>query len=167
MAHPGCGSLLASCLRNLYLLGKDRSTVAGARILALFRSWIMALSRRRLLSAMHLGGLTVREAAIRTWKEMQKHETLTRAAAISFYAIAALVPFLALVITLTAWFFPWIAWLLPAIAPQALDSETARTAGSDAFSLLQKLLPADAASVISRELATLQRSRRPAWSRSA
>ena len=106
---------------------------------------------------MHLGGLSVREAAVRTWKEMQKHETLTRAAAISFYAIAALVPFLALVITLSAWFFPGIAWLLPAVAPQALDSETARTAGSDAFALLQKLLPADAASVISRELATLQK----------
>ena len=34
---------------------------------------------------------------------------LTRAAAISFYAIAALVPFMALLIALTAHWLPWIA----------------------------------------------------------
>ena len=56
----------------------------------------MDLSKKRLLSAMHLGGLTPREVAIRTWAKIGEHEILTRAAAISFYAIAALVPFLAL-----------------------------------------------------------------------
>ncbi len=60
-------------------------------------------SRRRLLSVMHLGGLTFREVCLRTWARINDHEILTRAAAISFYALAALVPFLALVITLSAW----------------------------------------------------------------
>ena len=64
----------------------------------------MTSSRRRLLSAMHLGGLTFREVCLRTWTKINEHEILTRAAAISFYALAALVPFLALVIALSAWF---------------------------------------------------------------
>ena len=68
----------------------------------------MDLSKKRLLSAMHLGGLTPKEVALRTWAKIGEHEILTRAAAISFYTIAALVPFLALTITLTAWFLPWI-----------------------------------------------------------
>jgi membrane protein len=68
----------------------------------------MAFSTRRLSSAMHLGGLTLREAAAQTWTRMNEHELLTRAAAIAFYALAALVPFLALVITLTAYCLPWI-----------------------------------------------------------
>src|SRR2546421_5292904 len=69
----------------------------------------MPMFTRRLWSAMHLGGLSVREVAIRTWTKINEHEVLTRAAAITFYAIAALVPFLALVITLAAYFLPWIA----------------------------------------------------------
>ena len=64
----------------------------------------MTSSRRRLLSAMHLGGLTFREVCLRTWTKINEHEILTRAATISFYALAALVPFLALVIALSAWF---------------------------------------------------------------
>ena len=52
---------------------------------------------------MHLGGLTFREVCLRTWTKINEHEILTRAATISFYALAALVPFLALVITLSAW----------------------------------------------------------------
>ncbi len=62
---------------------------------------------------MHLGGLTFREVYLRTWAKINEHEILTRAAAISFYALAALVSFLALVITLSAWFLPRIAWVLP------------------------------------------------------
>ena len=63
---------------------------------------------------MHLGGLTFREVCLRTWTKINEHEILTRAAAISFYALAALVPFLALVITLSAWFLlsgTWETWV--------------------------------------------------------
>ena len=106
----------------------------------------MDISKKRLLSAMHLGGLTPKEVAIRTWAKIGEHEILTRAAAISFYAIAALVPFLALTITLTAWFLPWIG-----SNPSAEGS-----AASTALAPLHDLLPADAASLVDRELASLQ-----------
>jgi membrane protein len=55
----------------------------------------------RLREAMNLGGLSVRELCLRTWNKIQEHEILTRASAVSFYAMLALVPFLALVLTLT------------------------------------------------------------------
>ena len=106
----------------------------------------MDLSKKRLLSAMHLGGLTPKEVVIRTWAKIGEHEILTRTAAISFYAIAALVPFLALTITLTAWFLPWIG-SNPAGEPSA---------ASTALAPLHDLLTADAASVVDRELASLQ-----------
>jgi membrane protein len=70
----------------------------------------MTSSRRRLLSAMHPGGLTFREVCLRTWTKINEHEILTRAVAYSFYALAALVPFLALVITLSAWFLLSGTW---------------------------------------------------------
>ena len=57
---------------------------------------------------MHLGGLTFHEAAVRTWTRINEHAILTRAAAITFYAFAALVPFMALLIALTAHWLPWI-----------------------------------------------------------
>src|SRR4051794_18535195 len=60
----------------------------------------------RLREALKLGGLTVRELVLRTWKKMQEHEILTRAAAVSFYAMLALVPFLALVLTLMIQLLP-------------------------------------------------------------
>jgi membrane protein len=92
---------------------------------------------------LHLGGLTVYEAALRTWKGILDHEILTRAAAISFYGIAALVPFLALVITLTAHSMPWIV----PDAGKGIDAN---------FKLLSDLLPPEAVSLILRELGRLQ-----------
>jgi membrane protein len=106
----------------------------------------MSSSKKRLLSAMHLGGLTLKEAAIRTWTKFGEHEILTRAAAISFYAIAALVPFLALVITLTVWCLPWIG----------SNPASQGTAASNALAPLHELLPPDAASIVDREFANLQ-----------
>jgi membrane protein len=97
-------------------------------------------------SALNLGGLTVREAARRTWKQINDHEILTRAAAITFYAIADLVPFLALVITLTAYCLPWV--------PSAAGSETSAFAGP--IEPLRNLIPDDAVSIVARELRRLQ-----------
>ncbi len=96
---------------------------------------------------MHLGGLSVREVAERTWKRFEEHEIFTRAAAISFYAIAALVPFLALVITLTA-------YLLPPPVRQAV-SGTSRPAGP--MDELVSVLPRDAASIVFKEIEELQK----------
>jgi membrane protein len=106
----------------------------------------MDFSKKRLFSAMHLGGLTPKEVVIRTWAKIGEHEILTRAAAISFYAIAAMVPFLALTITLTAWCLPWIG------SGSSGEESAARTA----LAPVHELMPADAASVVDRELASVQ-----------
>ena len=106
----------------------------------------MAVSSRRLRAALNLGGLSIREVAVRTWERMNEHEIWTRAAAITFYAIAALVPFLALVITLTA-------YLLPSPVRQAV-SGTSQVAGP-ADEILA-MLPGDAASVVVTEIERLQ-----------
>jgi membrane protein len=99
---------------------------------------------QRFWCAIHLGGLTGQEAALRTWQRINEHAILTRAAAISFYAIAALIPFLGLLIALTA---HWLPWILRALG-----------AGSDAgpVDVLKYLLPEDATSLISRELERLR-----------
>jgi membrane protein len=63
----------------------------------------------RLRQAISLGGLTPRELAVRTWEKSIENELMTRAAAIAFYAMMALVPFLGLVITLAVHLSPTIA----------------------------------------------------------
>ncbi len=108
---------------------------------------MLSTTKRRLWAALHLGGLSFREVAVRTWDRMNEHEILTRAAAITFYAIAALVPFLALVITLTA-------YLLPPPVRRAV-SGTARPAGP--IDELVSVLPSDAASIVIKEIEELQR----------
>lgn len=107
----------------------------------------MSTTRRRLWAAFHLGGLSVREVAMRTWERINRHEILTRGAAITFYAIAALVPFLALVITLTA-------YILPPPVRQAVSGTSQAVGPMDE---LLSVLPADAASVVAREIEALQK----------
>lgn len=106
----------------------------------------MSTTKRRLWAAFHLGGLSTREVASQTWSRINEHEILTRAAAITFYAIAALVPFLALVITLTA-------YLLPPPVREAV-SGTSRAVGP--MDDLLAVLPGDAASLVAREIQKLQ-----------
>ncbi|MDB5350808.1 MAG: putative rane protein [Planctomycetota bacterium] len=53
----------------------------------------------RLREAWNFGGLTLRQVLVRTWTKMNEHEIFTRAAAVSFYAMLALVPMLAIVLT--------------------------------------------------------------------
>jgi membrane protein len=60
----------------------------------------MSLITIRLREAWHWGGLSARELALRTYKAMDKHETLDRAAIVAYYAMLALVPFLGLVLTI-------------------------------------------------------------------
>ena len=60
----------------------------------------------RLREALKLGGLGVGELVVRTWKKVNEHEVLTRAAAIAFYAMLALVPFLGLVLHLAVQLLP-------------------------------------------------------------
>jgi len=108
---------------------------------------IMSTSKRRLWAAFHLGGLSAREVATRTWDRINEHEILTRGAAITFYAIAAMVPFLALVITLTAYLLP------PPM--RAAVSGTIQPAGP--MDELLAVLPKDASSVVAGEIEELQK----------
>lgn len=105
----------------------------------------MAVTTRRLLAALSLGGLSMRQAARRTWDRMNDHEILTRAAAITFYAIAALVPFLALMITMTAYLLP----------PPVRQEVHGKAGPADE---LVAMLPGDAASIVTREIRRLQES---------
>lgn len=106
----------------------------------------MTGSARRLWAALHLGGLPLREVLVRTWRRMDEHEILTRAAAITFYAIAALVPFLALLISMTAYLLPWLE-------RAGVDERQAASSPAD---LLVGVLPGDAASIVVREMRRLQ-----------
>ena len=60
----------------------------------------------RLREAWTLGGLSVRELMHRTWTKINEHEIMTRASAVAFYAMLALVPFLALVLTVVVQLMP-------------------------------------------------------------
>ena len=104
----------------------------------------MTISLKRFWSAMNLGGLSFREAAVRTWMRIFDDAILTRAAAISFYAFAALVPFMALLIALTAHWLPLIA--------HHVNGEPV----SDLSAPFHDLLPADASSFVARELSRLR-----------
>ncbi len=44
------------------------------------------------------GGLSWRELVLRTWRQVERHDTLNRAAVVAFYAMLSLVPFLAIVL---------------------------------------------------------------------
>jgi len=102
----------------------------------------------RLREALSLGGLTVPEVARRTWKAIIQHEIMTRAAGVSFYAMLAAVPFLALVLTLAV-------QLLPSrlLHPGHQDSGNAVV---DAFLQTLKTLPPDAYKVIQEQITRLQ-----------
>jgi membrane protein len=100
---------------------------------------------KRFWWAMHLGGLSVRAVGVKTWTRINDHAVLSRAAAIAFYAVAALIPFMALLIALTARWLPWIVMQLGGDGP------------FDPLDPFRDLLPADAASFLTRELSRLQR----------
>jgi membrane protein len=102
----------------------------------------------RLREAMKLGGLSVRELCLRTWKKVQEHEILTRASAVSFYAMLALVPFLALVLTLTVQLLP--SRLLAAEGPGSGNAVV------EAFLQTLKTLPPEAYQVIQDQITRIQ-----------
>ena len=60
----------------------------------------------QLRQALSLGGLTPRELLVRTYRSIDEHEVQTRAAAVAFYAMLALVPFLGLILFLAVQLLP-------------------------------------------------------------
>jgi membrane protein len=85
------------------------------------------------------GGLTVRELAHRVWNEIQADEILDRAAALAYYFVFALFP--------TLLFLTALLGLFP--LPGLMDS---------LFGYVDRALPGDAASVLRRTFAEIQRS---------
>jgi membrane protein len=104
---------------------------------------------------MTLGGLSVRELINRTWAKINDHEIMTRAAAVSFYAMLALVPFLALVLTVTVQLLPDLTGLagrrtgIGNLTAEQLD----RWLGAS--------LPEEGYKVVSDQIARLQHQEQP------
>ncbi len=106
----------------------------------------------RLRAALSLGGLSVRELLVRTWRAIDEHEIQTRAAAVSFYAMLALVPFLGLVLTLAV-------QLLPDLTGSADPAHGIGDVTVEEFrSTLQGALPTEASSEIEQQIIRLQAS---------
>ncbi len=109
----------------------------------------------RLREAWNLGGLTVKELTVRTWYKISEHEVMTRAAAVSFYAMLALVPFLALVLTVSVQF-------LPRFSHSAGDQAIGTVTAGELDRLLREATPDEAYKVIHDQIVHLQDpSKRP------
>jgi membrane protein len=104
----------------------------------------------RLKTALSLSGLSIRELAVRTWTKIDENEILTRAAGISFYALLAFIPFLALFLTLTVELLPDLT-LRSRMTTQAGDR-----AVRELDTTLKTLFPSEAYTVIKDQIARLQ-----------
>jgi len=104
----------------------------------------MRISFSRLWHAVHLGGLTIREVTVQTWRRMDDQAIMTRAAAITFYGMAALVPFMGLVIALSAHGLPYFERIVSTrVQLEPVDP-------------VETLLPNDAVSLVKHELNRIQ-----------
>jgi membrane protein len=103
---------------------------------------------------LNLGGLGVRELLLRTWNKVNDNEIMTRAAAVSFYAMLALVPFLALILTLIVQLLPDVTGLTGAKGIGDLTAaELDRT--------LKQSFPVEAYRVVHDQIVHLQRQKQP------
>jgi membrane protein len=104
----------------------------------------------RLRSALSLGGLSPRELAVRTWRASDEHEIQTRAAAISFYAMLAMVPFIGVVLTLAV-------QLLPDLTGWASKADQiGSTTVEQLKSTLETTLPPEASKEIEEQITAIQ-----------
>ena len=69
----------------------------------------MSLTTVRLREVWNWGGLSAWQLAVRTWRAMDQHETLDRAAAVAFYAMLALVPLLGFTLAIALGTAPGVA----------------------------------------------------------
>ncbi len=96
-----------------------------------------------------LGGLSIRDLAVGSYSRLIKHEVSTRAAAIAYYAFAALVPFLGLVLTL-------VVTLLPDFSTADAPDSTAGLAVAAFRSSLEDALPGGAVRIVENQIARIQ-----------
>jgi membrane protein len=108
----------------------------------------------RLREALSLGGLTPGQVVRRTWEKIGENELMTRASAISFYAMLACVPFLALLLTVLVQLLPDLSGVTGhARGIGNLTVEELRTT-------LRQLFPAEAYGVAEDQIARLQETMR-------
>jgi membrane protein len=100
-----------------------------------------------------LGGLSVRELAVRTWAKVNENEILTRAAAVAFYAMMALVPFLAVVLTITIELLPDLE------GPSGVKIAFANMTVGELRQTLHSFFPPEASAVIEGQVTRIQRQR--------
>jgi membrane protein len=104
----------------------------------------------RLREALSLGGLSLRELVSRTWKKIVENEIMTRAAAVSFYAMLALVPFLGLVLSI-------VVDLLPDLrGPSGTTIGFANQTVGELRQTLRSIFPKEAYDVFEAQIARLQ-----------
>jgi len=103
----------------------------------------------RLREALKLGGLTPREVAARTWTKLNENELMTRAAAVSFYAMLACVPFLALMLTV-------LIQLLPDLTGQTGERGIGNMSVEELHRTLRSLFPKEAYQVAADQIKRLQ-----------
>jgi membrane protein len=103
----------------------------------------------RLREALTLGGLSVRELVERTWNKINEHEIQTRAAAVSFYAMLACVPFLALLLTA-------LVQLLPDLTGQSGSKGINQMTVEQLRSTLKEFFPREAYAVAEDQIGRLQ-----------
>jgi membrane protein len=111
----------------------------------------MAFPPLRLKEALTLGGLSVRELATRTWKKMNENEILTRAAAVSFYAILAFIPFLGLTLTFVVQLLPDLTGLTHQ------ETGIGNLTVNQLQSTLRQLFPPEVSDVIKDQIVRLQK----------
>jgi membrane protein len=105
----------------------------------------------RLREALNLGGLSIRELASRTWFKILDNEIMTRAAAVSFYAMMALVPFLVLVLTITIDLLPDLR------GPSGTTIGFANMTVGELRQVMERLFPPEASRVIENQITRIQK----------
>ena len=103
----------------------------------------------RLKEAFNLGGLSVKELSVRTWKRINDHEIMTRAAAVSFYAMLAFVPFLALILTISV-------QLLPDITHSTGEKGVGNMTAGELDRMLREAFPDESYGVVHDQIVHLQ-----------
>ncbi len=110
------------------------------------------LAPLRLKSAWSFGGLTFRQLLARTWKKLNENEILTRASAVSFYAMLALVPMIALLLTV-------LVQLLPDISgTTGKDVGIGNMTVEGLQNTLRNTLPEEGYKVVAEQIARMQKS---------
>jgi len=119
----------------------------------------MSLTTIRLSEAWNWGGLSARELAVRTWRAIDKHETIDRAATIAFYAMLAFVPLLSLALALSGAvaFYAMLSFVPMLGFALALGSQAGLTTHIE--SLSADLLPPAAQTIVTDQISKINQDR--------